>query len=365
MTDTRVEKRIPNWSIKLNRAQNESCLPSQTRIGSSLSASRPHRRSSVPSSMPASLPQIMISTHMPLKMHTPINIKLSLSNLTRTLPTQKTRRFSDQLIRRSSSLYSANTRVHILLGKRGRREIKKKRGKRRDKYLSDKVADDTAVINAHARAVRVEDPGNPHLHTDTHRETRIGPPSLNSIRIILDLTEFNIWGGPVFSWYRFFLFLSNQKNKETLTKKKKTRKEMNCKSGQIYLDAGSSVVVHGQRLGSTLSLVVAASDTCLAPTTKKDPLSDLSPHLAPPAHFWSPRFNLSRPALGSQILLSLSLSLSLSSSRAQLCSTSKTLTDPPNGTSSEDRKEIASLPQCRVELQYQIHRLESEDPYDS
>lgn len=129
MTDTRVEKRIPNWSIKLNRAQNESCLPSQTRIGSSLSASRPHRRSSVPSSMPASLPQIMISTHIPLKMHTPINIKLSLSNLTRTLPTQKTRRFSDQPIRKSSSLYSANTRVHILLGKRGRREIKKREEK--------------------------------------------------------------------------------------------------------------------------------------------------------------------------------------------------------------------------------------------
>lgn len=132
---------------------------------------------------------------------------------------------------------------------------------------------------------------------------------------------------------------------------------MNCKSGQIYLDAGSSVVVHGQRLGSTLSLVVAASDTCLAPTTKKDPLSDLSPHLAPPAYFWSPRFNLSRPALGSQIFPSLSLSLSLSSSRAQLCSTSKTLTDPQMGLLLRTEKKL--LFSLNVELSSNTRSIDS------
>jgi len=30
-------------------------------------------------------------------------------------------------------------------------------------YLSDKVADDPAIVDAHARPVGVEDPSNPHL----------------------------------------------------------------------------------------------------------------------------------------------------------------------------------------------------------
>lgn len=35
-------------------------------------------------------------------------------------------------------------------------------------HLRDEVADDPAVVDAHARPVRVEDPGDPHLHARTH-----------------------------------------------------------------------------------------------------------------------------------------------------------------------------------------------------
>jgi hypothetical protein len=36
-------------------------------------------------------------------------------------------------------------------------------------YLSDEVADDAAVVDAHARPVGVEDPSNPHLHQSSHQ----------------------------------------------------------------------------------------------------------------------------------------------------------------------------------------------------
>ena len=51
------------------------------------------------------------------------------------------------------------------------------------------------------------------------------------------------------------------------------------------LDAGTSVVVHGQRLSRTLTLVVAASDTCHtskhAPKNHKPSITNHNSKLAP------------------------------------------------------------------------------------
>lgn len=71
------------------------------------------------------------------------------------------------------------------------------------KYLSNKVADDTTVIDAHARAVRVEDPGNPHLHTQTSRDMLLDPSLILNPVLHQILASLTFGEDPFFSRLRF------------------------------------------------------------------------------------------------------------------------------------------------------------------
>jgi hypothetical protein len=96
-------------------------------------------------------------------------------------------------------------------------------------HLRDEVADDPAVVDAHPRPVRVEDPGDPHLHARTNVPAagRLIGRKVHAIGIRKDACRR--------TQYR------------TTTN----------------LEVGCAVVVHGQRLRRALALVVAAPNTCI------------------------------------------------------------------------------------------------------